>query len=182
MNYLDGEHIKLRALEKSDLDLLYNWENDTSLWNTGTTLVPFSKHTLSKYLEIAHLDLFEAKQLRLMIDLKAKGHKTIGSIDLFDYDPFHERAGVGILITDSSDRRKGYASEALELLIQYTFNLLGLHILYCNVSADNEISLKLFKKCGFQVVGLKKEWSRHGNTWNDEYLLQLINRKSKNFI
>jgi diamine N-acetyltransferase len=177
MNYLDGQNIKLRAPEKSDLELLYEWENNTSFWHIGATITPFSKHVLSKYLEIAHLDLFEAKQLRLMIDLKPDGGRTIGSIDLFDYEPFHERVGVGILIADLSDRGRGYASEALELLIHYTFDLLGLHQLYCNVSADNEISLKLFQKHGFKIVGLKKAWSRRGNTWNDEYLLQLINNQ-----
>jgi diamine N-acetyltransferase len=80
--YLENKIIKLRALEVSDLELLYSWENDTSLWSTGATIAPFSKHVLMKYLETAHLDIYETKQLRLMIDLKTENYRTIGAIDL----------------------------------------------------------------------------------------------------
>jgi diamine N-acetyltransferase len=173
--YLENKIIKLRALEVSDLELLYSWENDTSLWSTGATIAPFSKHVLMKYLETAHLDIYETKQLRLMIDLKTENYRTIGAIDLFDFDPFNHRAGVGILIADSADRGKGYASEALNILVVYCFELLGLHQLYCNISSDNAMSLKLFQKHSFKTVGLKKDWTRHANSYSDEYLLQLIN-------
>ena len=173
--YLENKVIKLRAPEVTDLELLYKWENDTTLWSTGATIVPFSKHVLMKYLETAHLDIYETKQLRLMIDLKNENFRTIGAIDLFDFDPFNHRAGVGILIADSTDRGKGLASEALNILIVYCFELLGLHQLYCNISADNNVSLKLFHKHGFKTIGLKKEWIKRTNGYSDEYLLQLVN-------
>jgi len=79
------------------------------------------------------------------------------------------------LIAEPSQRQKGYASEALELLIKYCFTILNLHQLYCNIPADNEASLKLFKKHGFQEIGVKKDWIRTGNKWIDEYLFQLVN-------
>jgi diamine N-acetyltransferase len=173
--YLENDIIKLRALEVSDLELLYNWENDTTLWSTGATITPFSKHVLMKYLETAHLDIYETKQLRLMIDLKTENYRTIGAIDLFDFDPFNHRAGIGILIAGPTDRGKGFASEALNVLIAYCFELLGLHQLYCNISPDNTVSLKLFQNHGFKKVGLKKEWTKRSNKYFDEFLLQLIN-------
>jgi diamine N-acetyltransferase len=176
VNYLENENIKLRAPEPSDLDLLYEWENNTETWIFGTTLTPFSKHLLSKYIETAHLDLFEASQLRLMIDLKKEKMRTIGTIDLFDFDSYHRRAGVGILIAEKTDHGKGYATEALQILIIYCFELLGVHQLYCNIGADNKASLNLFKNQGFEIVGLKKEWMLRGKKFTDEYLLQLINK------
>jgi len=81
---LKGENINLRALEPSDLDVLYNWENDTSIWKVSQTIAPFSKNILAKYLENAHQDIFTAKQLRLMIE---KNNTAIGTIELFDFDP-----------------------------------------------------------------------------------------------
>jgi len=175
LEYLENKIIKLRAPEISDLGILYKWENDTALWSTGATITPFSKHILMKYLETAHLDIYETKQLRLMIDLKTENYRTIGTIDLFDFDPFNHRAGVGILIADATDRGKGLASEALNVLIVYCFELLGLHQLYCNISSNNLISLKLFRKHGFNIIGLKKDWTKSTNGYTDEYLLQLIN-------
>lgn len=174
MQGIENEIIVLRAPEPSDVDILYIWENNIDTWLTGTTLTPFSKFILAKYLETAHLDIFETKQLRLMIDLKPE-KRTIGAIDVFDFDTYNNRAGVGILIAEKSDRNKGYASKSLELLINYCFNIIGLNQLYCNISKENSESLRLFKHHGFETVGLKKKWTRRGKTFEDEYLLQLIN-------
>ncbi|MGD0341760.1 MAG: GNAT family N-acetyltransferase, partial [Bacteroidales bacterium] len=130
------EKIKLRALEPEDLELLYEWENNDSYWVISNTVAPFSRYTLRRYLENSHKNIFETGQLRLMIEL-VPGKKTIGTIDLFDFDPFHKRAGVGILIADDAERRKGYASMALKCLIDYCFKTLQLHQLYCNILANN---------------------------------------------
>ncbi|MFC2117846.1 GNAT family N-acetyltransferase [Bacteroidota bacterium] len=178
MELLENDLIKLRAPELSDLELLYAWENDTEVWPASNTLAPFSKHVLRKYLDNAHEDIYQAKQLRLMIDIKGEdgiSYKTIGAIDLFNFDPFHHRAGLGVLIGRKELRGKGFASQALKLVIDYAFGWLGLHQLYCNISHDNTISLKLFKTHGFEVIGEKKDWVYDGEKWHSEYLLQLIN-------
>jgi diamine N-acetyltransferase len=103
--------------------------------------------------------------------------RTIGTIDLFDFDPYHLRAGVGILIGDKSERRKGYAFEALRNFIQYSFNILQLHQLFCNITPDNKESLNLFKKCGFRITGRKADWIKNSNGYTEEFMLQLINTK-----
>ena len=172
---MNGPNILLRAPEPTDIDTLYNWENNPEIWHISNTLVPFSRFDLEQYVMTAGLDIFNSKQLRLMIDLKnAAENVSIGAIDLFDFDPIHKRAGVGILILKSY-RGKGYASEALEIFINYTFNTLQLHQLYCNISAKNTVSQTLFKKHGFKIIGLKNDWLSVTNGWVDEYLLQLIN-------
>lgn len=171
--------INLRALEPGDIDLLYKWENDKQIWQISDTITPFSKFILQKYLDNAHLDIYQAKQLRLMIDLTEKDNcQTVGAIDLFDFNPIHLRAGVGILIGRNEDRNKGVATLALRELIQYAFSILNLHQLYCNVQAKNKISLRLFEKAGFTIVGIKKEWLKSHDSYTDEVLLQLINTSS----
>ena len=169
------EKIKLRALEPEDLELLYEWENNNSYWVFSNTVTPFSKYTLKRYLENSHKNIFETGQLRLMIEL-ASDKKTIGTIDLFDFDPFHKRAGLGILIADDAERRKGYASMALKCLIDYCFTTLQLHQLYCNILANNCESMDLFKKQGFVQSGVKKEWIKTSEGYLDEYMFQLINQ------
>jgi diamine N-acetyltransferase len=179
---LTGSQLLLRAIEPADIDLLYAWENDTRFWKVSNTLVPFSRQVLKQYLESAHLDIYTTKQLRLLIDElpssanASKQSTSIGCIDLFDFDPTHMRAGIGILIANEHDRRKGHASEALELLINYCFQHLHLHQLYCNITVNNEASILLFRKHGFEITGVKKHWIREGNTFEDELLLQLIQK------
>jgi len=155
---LKGKNIELRALEPSDVDLLYQWENDEKIWHLSNTVVPFSRFVLDQYVINSTQDIYTNKQLRLMIDKIEKGNKTtIGSIDLFDFDPANKRAGIGILII-KNEQRKGYASESLKLLLDYCFKTLHLHQVYCNITDMNTASLNLFKKHDFQIIGLKKNW------------------------
>jgi len=181
---LIGELIQLRALEPTDLDRLYKWENDSSIWSVSGTLAPFSRFVLEQYLASSHQDIYSNKQLRLMIDLTVNDHdeeeesesRGIGCIDLFDFDPKNRKAGVGILIADRADRGKGYATEALNLLVDYGFDVLDLHQIYSNVRVDNENSVALFKKIGFEITGLKQDWILDSGKWYDEYTMQLIRK------
>jgi diamine N-acetyltransferase len=175
-----SEKIALRAPEPEDLDLLYQWENDPEIWKVSNTITPFSRYILSKYIESAHIDIYQARQLRLMIDIitEKEKAKTVGAIDIFDFEPFHLRAGIGILIGDKSARRKGYATKALEQVIQYAFETLQLNQLYCNINVDNKKSLILFENQGFKRVGIKKDWNKSLSGFVDEVLLQLINPNS----
>ena len=170
------EKIRLRALEPEDLEILYEWENNGSFWLISNTLTPFSKYTLKRYLENSHKNIYETGQLRLMINL-IKVKKPIGTIDLFDFDPFHKRAGLGILIANEKQRRKGYASMALKCLINYCFTTLQLHLLYCNILENNNESMDLFTKLGFSRIGIKKDWVKTADGYLDEYMFQLINPK-----
>ena len=174
-NLLTGKSVRLRAPEPTDIDLLYAWENDTSVWRVSNTLAPLSRFQVEEYVLNQQHDLFAEKQLRLMIDfIQENGNnEPIGTIDLFDYNPLHLRAGVGILVREPC-REKGYASEALEILEYYSGKLLMLHQLYCTIMSGNEASIRLFEKHGFVRIGIKKEWIREGDSWCDELLYQKI--------
>ena len=172
MNY---KEIRLRAVEPEDLELLYSWENDSKYWILSNTVTPFSKYTLKRYIENSHKNIYMTGQLRLMID-HIKSKKTIGTIDLFDFDPFHRRAGIGVLIAEEENRRKGYASMALTCLVNYSFTTLQLHQLYCNILSTNEVSIKLFTTQGFEKIGLKKDWIKTSDGYADECLFQLVKK------
>lgn len=171
---LTGKNIKLRALEPEDLDFIYSWENDPKVWEVSHTLAPFSRFVLTQYLESQHLDIYVSKQLRLVVVDKNK--VPIGLIDLFDFEPKHKRVGVGILI-DFNFRGKGYAKEALSLLLDYCFDHLDLVQVYANIGLDNKQSLILFKNLGFKKVGVKKNWNKTKSGFEDEILYQKLNKK-----
>lgn len=176
MNMLESDIVRLRALEPDDVDTLYKWENDTNVWKVSNTSVPFSRHILRQFIDSQKYDVFETRQLRLIIEAVDTG-KAVGTIDLFDIDPHNRRAGIGVLIYDKKQRCQGYASSALQVLIRYAFMILQLNQLYCNVLFDNTPSLMLFRSKGFLTVGIKREWVKTTSGWMDEYMLQLINPK-----
>lgn len=169
---LKGKHIYLRALEPEDLDFIHSVENDETFWEISNTETPFSKYILKQYLENSQKDIFEIKQLRLVISNYE--NEALGMIDLFDFDFKNSRAGIGILVKESANRQQGFGKEALQLLVNYSFQHLNLHQLYCNITEDNKASISLFTNQGFEKVGLKKDWNLINGSFQNEYLFQLI--------
>jgi diamine N-acetyltransferase len=169
---LIGSKLCLRPIEPEDLDFLYPIENNELFWEVSHTQTPFSRYVLKQYLENAHLDIYETKQFRFIIEENSE-KKQVGMVDLFDFNPQHYRAGVGILIHPYYQNR-GYAYEALSILIDYAFSYLNLHQLYANITSDNLKSLTLFEKSNFTKVGVKKDWIFVKGKYKDEILYQLI--------
>jgi len=169
---LEFGKIRFRALEPNDIDILFEWENDAEIWEISNTFEPFSKYILAKYIKESQRDIYESKQIRMVIE--TLNGKAVGAIDLFDFDPFHFRAGVGILIHDEKDRKLGYATDALQLLCRYTTEYLRLHQLYANITEDNLASIHLFKNAGFELIGTKKDWRRTLDGWKAELMFQKI--------
>lgn len=174
MQTLKGNKIYLRALEPEDLDFVHEVENNEDFWVVSATQSPYSRYMIKKYLENAHRDIYEVKQLRLVIC--NYDHKSVGLIDLFDLEPKDKRAAIGILIADPADRKKGYGAESISLICDYSFKHLALHQVYANVTTDNEASVKLFESLGFTRVGVKRDWIFVDNKFKDEALYQLINK------
>ncbi len=175
---IEDDSIVLRALEPEDIDLLYDWENDMKIWVVSNTLTPFSKYQLKQYIENSKLSLYQTKQLRLIIEAKNKKESfPVGMIDLFDFDPFHGRGGVGIVI-NSLYREKGYAKKALSLFTDYCFNYLGLNQLFANILVDNRASISLFESLDFKLSGTKRQWVKTSDVYVDELFYQKINTDS----
>jgi diamine N-acetyltransferase len=177
MMKLESDTIKLRAVEPSDVDLLYLWENDPKVWTVGENIGPYSRFELENYI-LSEGDIFANRQLRLMIDCRQDGNShTVGTVDLFDFNPVHSRAGLGIMIYAPENRRKGYASGTLEIVIRYAFTVLNISVLYCNISVGNRESIDCFEKVGFEKCGYKKSWNSTPSGREDEIMLQLIKQQ-----
>lgn len=173
-NLFEGKNIRLRAVEPEDAKLIHAWENNTENWVLSNTLIPYSLYTMKKYAETASEDIYEVKQLRLIIE-KTEENKPIGAIDLFDFDPYNLRAGIGILIHDKAERQNGYASEALQLIKTYAFDYMHMKQIYCTIPVNNNPSIKLFEKAGFEQCGVRKDWLRTAEGWIDEAIYQCFN-------
>lgn len=169
---LSNEQITLRALEPTDLDTLYRWENDTALWAVSDTAAPYSRETLWHYLEGYTGDIYAQRQLRLMITLSADG-TPVGTIDFLNFDPLNNRAELGLFI-DGNYRGQGLGRKALDLLTAYARDHIGLRQLYVFIALDNEVCLKLFEDYGYSRVGVLKSWVKRGSTYRDVALLQML--------
>lgn len=169
---LEGRLTRLRALEPRDAEAMYAWENDPAVWPVSGTLSPFSHDQIERFIREQSFDIFQTRQQRLVIE--TLDGLVIGAIDLFELDPQHRRAGLGLLIHGAENRRKGYGRDAVETIIRYVREVLGLHQLWCGIGADNKASLELFRKEGFTEIGRKRDWIWTSEGFRDEILLQKI--------
>ena len=172
--FTKNENITLRVAEPYDADVIFRWENDMEIWRVSDTIVPFSKHQIEQFL-LNNNDLVSEKQLRMMIDDNLSGD-TVGCIDIYDYDEFNERAGIGIMI-DKDHRGKGYAKQAITLLLDYCFNTLLLNQLYALVMASSTESILLFESLGFERCGVRKQWCKTASGFVDQVEYQYINKR-----
>ena len=154
-----------------DLQWLYLIENDERLWKYSNTIVPFSKEILTKYILNSNRDIFDVKQLRMVV--YSKEVSRIGLIDLYDFSPENKRLALGIII-DEKYRNIGVAKNALSLIEKWIKRRLDIHQIYVNIGEENLISIKLFKSLGYNKIGLKKDWNFYNNKFNSEFTFQKI--------
>ena len=169
---LENEHIRLRAVEPEDLDRLYAWENNTRLWDVGNTRNPYSRYVLKQYIINSDKDIYETRQLRLMMVSVVTG-ETVGTVDLFDFDIHHSRIALGLFV-DSAFQGKGYARESLHLVEEYVFGYLKINQLYCQISENNIASMHMFEKEQYEKTGLLKDWIRTVNGFENIVLFQQL--------
>lgn len=169
---LENDSLRLRAPEPYDIDILMKWENDTSLWDYGDTLTPYSRHQIANFIKNYDGDIFSSKQLRFIIE-EHISQNVVGTIDLYDFDFFNSRVAVGILI-EKNYRQLGYATQALSLTVKYAEEFLGIHQCYAIIPEFNTASINLFESCNFKSSGKLYHWFMRNKSWHDALIMQHI--------
>ena len=162
-------NVVLRAMEPEDLDLLYQIENDTKLWNIGLTNVPYSRYVLHDYIATSSGDIYTDKQVRLIIENEE--HQTIGLVDIMNFNPQNRRAEMGIVVQEAF-RQKGYGKDAIQQVMRYAKEVLHLHQLYVVVNSSQKLTIGLFLRMGFKETCQLKDWLYDGELYHDATLLQ----------
>lgn len=148
---LKGQKIILRSLQHTDLSFLYNIENNQENWQFGSEKRLYTHEELASYIKNAKTDIVIAKQYRFIIDFMTI---PVGIIDLFNYNL--NSVEVGLIINEDY-RNKGYAREALNLVVDYVFATLNIKKVCASVAINNLASIKLFYSCNFQLQKVNKD-------------------------
>lgn len=162
----------LRPLEPEDLDVLYTIENDLELWNAGYTTVPYSRYILHEYIANSTCDIYADRQVRLMAVTK-DGGDVVGIVDVTGFEPRHNRAELGLVVR-KEHRHKGYGRNIVEKIIEYSREVIHLHQIYVVIDIDNEMSIELFKNCGFTVSHYLEDWLYDGVKYRKAAFLTLF--------
>jgi len=141
--------ITIRDVVAEDLKLIYQWENNSENWEVSETTKPFTFDEIKALIDSSS-DFSKTQQKRWMIIL-TETNEPIGTVDIFQGNLDSGEVGVGILIEEVKHRKKGYATEAINQMIQLSSTRLGIQTYHVTVHQNNTSSIRLFEKCGFQT-------------------------------
>lgn len=161
--------ILLRAIEPSDVDFMYDVEQDPDAWKYSDYVAPLSHELLRQYALTYDADPLRAGQLRLIIE---DGGIPVGIADIFDISARHLRADTGIYILPQY-RYSGKGAAALKVLADYCKDRLGLHQIVASVSKHNQPALRCYIKAEFVETGMRPQWWRSSQGYEDVALLML---------
>lgn len=171
---IENDKIILRAPEPDDVDRLYIWEND----RPEAVSAPVSRLNVWNYVNNYNADVFEMKELRLII-VDRFSKEAVGCIDLYDFSPVDMRGGVSIYVAETW-RRRGIAGQALALFETYCRGKIGLHQLWAHIAEDNRPSRALFAAAGYKPAGRLRSWIRRGSSYSDVLVVQKLFGASSN--
>lgn len=162
-------NVLLRALEPSDIEQILTWENNPDHWKFGPRYAPFSRDMMRQYLEAAKRDFWEVGQMRWMIeDAKAT---PLGLIDIYDAQPIHQHASVGLLV-DPEMRGRGIGTAALKALEQWAVQHALIRSLRAEMLSVNHAARSTFAAAGYREVGSLKGWYHLADGWHDVVIMQ----------
>lgn len=169
---IKGEKVKLRILERKDLERTVEWFNDFEIVQPLERL-PFL--TIEQEEEWYNNVMKNKSILVLAIEIDKGEHIGNIALNLIDYKNGH--AVLSIAIGEKDYWGKGDGTDAVKTLVNYAFEELGLHKIYTHIIDSNERSLKLFEKCGFEREGVLRDWYFSKGKYHDRNIMSIINRR-----
>jgi len=152
--FLEDKRLYLREVHLTDVNDSYcRWMNDPEV--VRYTESRFKYNSIESIRSFVNDVLNDDKKLLLAVILK-ETHQHIGNIKLC-INWVHRSAEIGLIIGEKSLWKKGYASDAILLMVKYAFNTLNLHRLTAGCYEPNHGSCKAFQKAGFEIEGTRKK-------------------------
>lgn len=168
--YFSGESVALRALDEDDVPLVAQWINDERISGVDEARFPVSVAEEEEWYERVRNDDSKRKLV-----VENHDEQPVGMVSIFDIDHKNMNAEIGVYIAPEHQRR-GFAAEALKLLMRFAFEEMNIHKLYCSILGFNEPSLKLFRSLGFREDGVMREHVYTRGRFEDVHRLATFRR------
>lgn len=171
-----GEHVRLRAVEREDVKLLFKWVNDPEVTFGLSLYLPMSMTDEEKWFERATNR--DPNEKPFAIDVRdGDGWRLIGNCTFFDIDTIAHSGELGIMIGDKSVWNKGHGTETMNLLLRHAFETLNLNRVMLKVFADNPRAIRAYEKSGFKHEGSLREAVFKRGKFGDVHIMSVLRRE-----
>ncbi len=168
--FLVGEKIYLRPLERDDAIILLPWVNDPDVIATLMMYTPKNLQTELEFIERAY-----KSDTEIILGVALKGSdKLIGTTGLHRIDWKNRHCMFGILIGDKTEWGKGYGTETTRVMVNYAFEILGMHRVWLHVYEYNQRGIRAYEKAGFVREGVLREDRYHNGRFFNTLVMGML--------
>jgi len=167
---LEGELVRLRAREESDLDHVYRWFNDWQTIRFLGTRYPRSRAFERKWLTAGDPAFSDAQ---FIVETLAET-RPIGSLGLHHSAPENRCAGLGIAIGETDFLDGGYGTDAMRVACRYGFEMMNLNRIELTVYDWNSRAIRVYEKVGFQHEGVLRDGMFKEGRWQQLVFMGLL--------
>ena len=168
---IEGGRVALGPLRRDLLPLYQRWMNDPAVVRTlGEGLRPLLLEDEQQWYEGA---VGATNAATFQIYVRA-GWRPIGTAGINGIDHQHGAANFGIMIGEKDCWDQGYGTEATRLVLDYAFNVLGLHNVMLSVYDYNRRGVRAYEKAGFKVIGHRRQALRLGHERHDMIFMDAL--------
>lgn len=175
VSILTGDHIRLRALNETEIPLLESWWADPAIAIQQQSIVrPRPPGGMADTLRAWSTNA-DSTGVGFAVSPR-DGSALIGHVALYGATPVTRSATVGIVMSPEATG-KGLGTDALRTLVRYGFDEFGLNRIELQVWAFNTRAVRAYEKAGFTEEGRKREAIFHSGVFHDEVLMSVLARE-----
>lgn len=165
---LTGERVELRRHSRENYGLYARWYGDPEIWRlTSWAAAPLGPSAVERL-----FDEREGSPTDDSFAIHLKGEsEPIGVISLMNINEAKASAELSVIVGHPEDRHRGYGAEAIDLLLGYGFEELGLVRIGLSVFEFNEEAISTYEKLGFRREGRVRQAVRREGKYHDAILM-----------
>ena len=168
---IEGERVALGPLRRDLLPLYQRWINDPAV--VRTLAAGFRPLLLEDEQQWYEQRVGASNDVVFQIYVR-NGWRPIGTTAVVGIDQRHGTASLGIMIGEKDCWDQGYGTEATRLVLDYVFNVLGLHNVRLSVYDFNHRGVRAYEKAGFKVIGRRRQALRLGHERHDVIFMDAL--------
>lgn len=166
---LEGDRVRLRALEPSDADEVWRWHQDHEFHVLDGWVYPSPRSQIAELIERVSAPSYSG----VWLGIETESGELIGYTNLKRASEEHHSADFGIAI-EREHWDGGYGTDAVRTMLRFGFTQMNLHRVALGVMDDNARAQRVYEKCGFVVEGRERESKFRNGAWHDLVRMSIL--------
>jgi len=168
-----GNIVRLRAVEKTDLDdIMKYWNAYENRIGLGG-IIPMSSMMEEDWIKHTHEMAKSQKGYAFAIEHK-DSEEFLGTCGIEDFNWLARSAVLGIAIHNPENHNKGYGTDAMKCLLNFGFDVLNLNRIELWVMEYNKRAIHIYEKLGFHLIGKKRQAHYVQGSYHDIFTMDIL--------